>query len=175
MPDPKYLALECSAQEWEIFVNREEFSNFLLILLKDIIEIRDLFEKQFRKTLPLANSINMDYEAFINDNLNIDIKQVVQQSVKFTIRRLKQVFDTDGSVEIRIILYLILIFQYEQNGSKTPFYSNVSQFINGVWKKDTKDIIAIVDKQKCDGYPRFWPPQHLHSVQTFQPYPGRNL
>jgi len=140
MPNINFIPLNCTAHQWNYFLESPRFVSLVSIVLKDIVELRDVFEEQFTRTLNITNSINIDYERFINDDLNKDIKNIITEVCAFTAKRIKQDFEDGAGVEPRAALYLLLINSYEKNGAKIPFYKNVGQFIDGIWKKDTATV-----------------------------------
>lgn len=140
MPNKSFVTLTCTPQEWAIFIKSARFPNFLTKVLEDIVTLRDLFEKQFSKTLALTNKINIEYEKFINDDLNKSLTSLVYDVCKFTANRLYQDLQNGANIEMRVILYIILIRSYEKNGSSIPFYKTIGQFLDGVWKKDDASI-----------------------------------
>lgn len=120
------------------------FSAYLSKVLADIVELRDLFERQFTRTLNITNQISLEYEQFVNDDLNNDIKNLVVEMSKFTVKRIKEEYDQTKNVELRTVLYLILVISYEKNGAAIPFYKTIGQFIDGVWKKEISTIESLV-------------------------------
>ena len=63
---------------------------------------------------------------------------------KFTVNRIKDQYDQTKNVELRTVLYLILVISYEKNGAAIPFYRTIGQFVDGVWKKETSTIESLV-------------------------------
>lgn len=138
---PEIMLHDTTPQDWQVYLKTEFFENFLPYCLYDVIDLRSLFEKKFELLRKLYLPHDPRYATWINDDLEMNLRDSFQIFVKETIKRL---FQSGNPDTLDIALKMVILNEIDTKDSKCTYLDNIREKVEKLLKADVPTKQRIV-------------------------------
>ena len=131
---PEHVLHDTNNSEWRDFTKSEYFDNFLPYLIYDVIQMRSVFEKKFIVLRDLYLGYDQRYEKLINDDLQENIRDVVQVFTKETVGRLVTGPNANG---VDLSVKMMIMNEIDRLDSRCSYLENLREKVERVLANET--------------------------------------
>ena len=121
---PASILPNASPNEWDDFLKEPMFVNFLPYVINDVITLRSVFEKKFEILRGLYIGYDERYQTLINDDLEIDLKELLYTLSKETVRKLLNGANPQG---VDLAAKILVSHNIEKQDAKSPYLDNIRE------------------------------------------------
>lgn len=143
---PQNMLHDTTATDWNNYIQSELFVNFMPYLVYDVVEIRSLFERKFEGLSRLYLAANPAYGAWINDNLEINLREGLNMFIKDTARR----HATVTKLGLNTSMMLLIVNEIDTRDSTCQYLDNIREKVERVIQNNdeakTKIIMTYLSK-----------------------------
>lgn len=121
---PAWILPDVNPNEWDGFLKDQMFVNFLPYVINDVITLRSIFEKKYEILRGLYVGYEARYQTLINDDLEIDFKELLHMLSKETVRKLLNAAIAQG---VDLAAKILISHNIEKNEAKSPYMDDIRQ------------------------------------------------
>ena len=134
---------DTSAADWSNYLQCDMFMHFMPYVVYDVVEVRSLFERKFESLSRLYLGVNPAYAAWINDNLEINLRDAVNLFARETMRRHSQ---SSGKHGLDTSLKLVIANEIDTRDSTCTYLDNIREKVETLIKRDDATKTRVIEQ-----------------------------
>ena len=139
---PATILPDVAPSEWEDFLKEQAFVNFLPYVINDVITLRSIFEKKLEILRNLYVGYDARYQTLINDDLEIDHRELLTMLSKETVRKLISGAYSQG---VDLAAKILVANNIEKNEAKSPYLDNIREKVDALLKYSEEQKRKVVE------------------------------
>ncbi len=139
---PASILPEVTANEWDDFLKEQIFVNFLPYVINDVITLRSIFEKKLEVLRNLYVGYDPRYQMLINDDLELDQKELLVLLSKESVKKLLSGAYPQG---VDLAAKVLVSHNIEKSDSKSPYLDNIREKVCALLKYPEEQKRKVVE------------------------------
>lgn len=139
---PKDILHNTEAHDWKKYLDSDYFMNFMPYLVYDIVELRSHFERKYDTLRKLYLSVDPKYEVWVNDNLEMSLRDALNLFARETARRNCKASNQGLDVAMK----LVILNEIDTRDSTCSYLDNIREKVEKVVKNDAAVKGRIIEQ-----------------------------
>lgn len=139
---PATILPDVAPSDWEDFLKEQAFVNFLPYVINDVITLRSIFEKKLEILRNLYVGYDARYQTLINDDLEIDHRELLIVLSKETVRKLIGGAYPQG---VDLAAKILVSHNIEKNDAKSPYLDNIREKVDALLKYTEEQKRKVIE------------------------------